>query len=451
MKRMPLYQRNEIYNKPAGFYYFVFLFLLIVSYASCVFSSEILKLSLSDVLKRAQENSLLIRVARRQVQEAAGRKQQADADLLPNVSLGGAQMKVFRENLDSLGFPGGGNLGPLKTFDARAQLVQRVFDLSALSRHQAGVVELKIANFENDLALQQVTLTAAMAYLEVLHSQERLGAIAKDKVLAQELLTLASHQFEEGIAAKIDVTRAKTRLAQEEYLYQETQLNVDRANLQLQRITSLPLGKPLELNDRMKFSQEPILSLQEAIDKAQEERIEIKISGQKVQYAKYKMQEARNQNFPQISLVGDIGRAGSDISKKTNEVSEIGFKVKVPVFEGGRIAGEVKEAAGKKEEEEMIRDDTKIQVEEDVRLAFKTLNSSKQQVLAAEQTLILAEEEVSLAKNQLISGISDNLELITAQTKLADAREAYTAALTQYHVARMNYYSAIGHIERFHL
>jgi len=350
-----------------------------------------------------------------------------------------------------LGFPGGGDLGPLKTFDARVQLIQRVFDLSALSRHQAGGVEIKIADFEQDLAQQQVTLLAAMAYLEVLHSQERLKAIGEDKSLAQQLLTLAQHQFDNGISAKIDVSRAKTRLAQEEFLFQEAQLNLDRANLQLKRIATLPLGSDIELTDTSKFFEEAVLTLPDAIDMAENNRIEIKITGEKAQYAKYKMQEAQNQRFPQVSFVGDIGRAGSEIFKNTSEVSEVGIRANLPIFEGGRISGEIKEAAGKKKEQELTRDDTQIQVEEDVRLALKTLSSSKQQVFSAEQAVVLATEEVELAKNQFTSGTSDNLQVITAQTKLADARETYTAALTQYHLARINYYSAIGHIENFHL
>ncbi len=458
MKNQSPKLQNVIPDNRVGAFFYIFILLMVTIYVPSAFSSEgvpndisSLKLSLSQALVRAQDNSLLIRVARQQVREAAGRKQQADSDLLPDLSLGGTQMKVFRENLDSLGFPGGGNLGPLRTLDARAQLVQRVFDLSALSRHQAGSVELKIADYEQDLAHQQVTLTAAMAYLEVLYSQERLQAIVKDKALAQQILTLAQHQFDDGIAPQIDVTRAKTRLAQEEFLYQEGQLDLDKAYLQLKRITTLPLGSPLELTDTLKFFEQTVLPLQEAIITAEDNRIEIKITGQEVQYAKYKFQEARNQNLPQVSLVGDYGRAGTELSQKTSEVSEIGVQVKWPIFDGGFILGKVKEAAGKKKENEMIRDDTQIQVEEDVRLALKTLTSSKQQVLAAEETVVLATEEVKLAKNQFASGLSDNLGVITAQTRLAEARESYTAALTQYHLARMNYYSAIGNIENFYL
>ena len=458
MKRLSRKPQNVRNNRTAGGFLYIFVCLSVVSGVPSAFGSETVingtadfSLSLSQVLIRAQQNSLLIRVARQQVREAAGRKQQADSDLLPHLSLGGTQMRVFKENLDSLGFPGGGNLGPLNTLDARVQLVQRVFDLSALSRHQAGSVELKIADYEQDLADQQVTLTAAMSYLEVLHTEQRLEAIEKDKALAQQILTLAQHQFDDGIAAKIDVTRAKTRLAEEEYLYQQAQVDLDKAYLQLKRITTLPLGSNLVLTDTLKFFEENVLPLEDAIDTAEGRRIEIKITGQEVQYAKYKMQEARNQYFPQVSFVGDTGRAGSDTTKSTTKVSEIGLQVKMPVFEGGRILGEIKEASGKTQEEEMIRDDTQIQVEEDVRLALKTLNSSKQQVLAAEQTVILATEEVALARNQFASGLSNNLEVITAQTKLAEARETQTAALAQYHLARMNYYSALGNIEDFHL
>ena len=48
-----------------------------------------------------------------------------------------------------------------------------------------------------------------------------------------------------------------------------------------------------------------------------------------------------------------------------------------------------------------------------------------------------------------ISG--DNVEVIAAQTTLASARDTYVSALTQYHVARLNLFFALGQTGSFNL
>ncbi|MBF0512077.1 MAG: TolC family protein [Candidatus Omnitrophica bacterium] len=433
---------------------FVFLFIFVSSVLGAEGNAKagpLRLLSLSDTLRLAHDNNLLMKMASQQVLDAAGRKQIKDADLFPHISLAASQMRVYKEDLDALGFPGGGMLGPFNTLDARAELSWRVFDLSAISRHQEGIVEYRLAGFEQNLAHQQVTTIAVWAYLAVLKAQESLHAIAEDALLAKQILTLAHHQFDDGLAPAIDVTRAQARLSQEEFLYQQGDLNLEKSLLHLKHITGLPLGDRVVLTDKMKFFGEKVLPLTEAVNTALNQRVEIQISGQEVQFAKDKLNEARAENLPKVLFVTDFGRAGTDVSQKTQRVSEIGVRVKMPIFDGGAIRGDVKEAAAKKEEKEILKDDTQIQVEQDVRLALKTLLSTKKQVVAARETVFLANQELKEARNRLTSGISDNLEVITAQTRLAQAKESYEEALTLYHLARMNYYSAIGDIEHFYL
>jgi outer membrane protein len=45
--------------------------------------------------------------------------------------------------------------------------------------------------------------------------------------------------------------------------------------------------------------------------------------------------------------------------------------------------------------------------------------------------------------------VADNLEVINAQTSLADARDAQVMALAQYNAARLNLAAALGRAESF--
>jgi outer membrane protein TolC len=89
------------------------------------------------------------------------------------------------------------------------------------------------------------------------------------------------------------------------------------------------------------------------------------------------------------------------------------------------------------------------QVEEDVRLAFSALRTTSEQVAAAQQSVVLAERELEMARDRFRAGVGDNVEVVTAQAALSDARSAEVTALAQYNAARLNLAAALGRAERF--
>ena len=89
------------------------------------------------------------------------------------------------------------------------------------------------------------------------------------------------------------------------------------------------------------------------------------------------------------------------------------------------------------------------QVEEDVRLAFSALRTTSEQVAAAEQAVTLAQRELEMARDRFRAGVGDNVEVVTAQTALSNARGAEVTALAQYNAARLNLAAALGRAEVF--
>ena len=88
-------------------------------------------------------------------------------------------------------------------------------------------------------------------------------------------------------------------------------------------------------------------------------------------------------------------------------------------------------------------------VEEDVRLAFSALNTVAEAVRAADKSVELAQREMEMARDRFRAGVADNLEVISAQTTLADARAAQVTALAQYNAARLNLAAALGRAQKF--
>jgi len=410
-----------------------------------------LNLSLQEAIDYAKHNNVMLKIAQERIDEAKGRRWQSDSDLLPHLSLGASQGRVFWENFASQGLPSFGNIGPFNSFDARFQVTQRIFDLSAISKFQAANVDVDIANFEEKLAQQQIVTAAVIAYLDVLRAQEQLQAVEEDVSLAQQLTSLAQHQLGVGVVTNLDVVRAQTRLAQHQAKEQEEIQGVYTAFLNLKRIIGLPLDSELHMTDSLQFFDEKTLEMTNAINAAMKDRFEMSIADSKVKYAQYQLSQANRERLPMIYASGNYGQSAVEPYKHAHDAAQIAINMSVPIFEGGQIEGEIRQQRSQEIQAKTLRDDMQTQVEEDVRLALQTLSTTTEQVKAASEALRLATQELGLAKDQYTNGVGNNIGVVDAQTTIEDSRQSYVTALVEYHMARINYYSALGRTESFYL
>src|SRR5260370_28932328 len=108
---------------------------------------------------------------------------------------------------------------------------------------------------------------------------DRAVATAQTNVtLAQTLLKLAQDQRDAGIATGVDVTRAQTRLAQEQVRLLRPQTDSEEGRLQLQRIVGLPLGSPLTLTDLLHLELVTLPPIETAVAQAQDTRAEVRLA-----------------------------------------------------------------------------------------------------------------------------------------------------------------------------
>ena len=193
-----------------------------VSGAARISSGQPAALSFEQAIQIAIKNNLATLLSHERRREAHGLKQQALAPLLPNISAAAYQASLT-ENLVAIGFeqgtiPGFNSpfLGPFKNFDARVLLAQTVFDLSAIRGYQAAQAGVRIAEFQEALAREQVANGVGLFYLEAVRSERAVAAAEANVELAQALLQLAKDQRNAGVATGVDVIRAQTRLAQQQ-------------------------------------------------------------------------------------------------------------------------------------------------------------------------------------------------------------------------------------------
>lgn len=414
-----------------------------------------LPLSLQEAMDLAANQSVASRLAEEKSREAQSIKSQRSAGLLPHLSAGVSQYDQTL-NLAALGFTPSAFpaitdtfLGPFGVFDARISLVQKIFDLTALSEHQAGKVELRKARIQEDLARQQSSLQSGLIYLELLRVRAGLRGFESDVKLAETNLQLIRNQQQSGLSTNIDVTRAQTQVSQSKSQLVTAQTRKKDAELRLKRSLGLPLDTTLRLTDQLSTKLVGEQPLDPILAQAQEERLEIQVAKQEILRTKAEQKAALGRQIPSLVGTANYGGSGNRPNLNLDDTYQFGVALNIPVFDGGATLGRINQTKSQSRQAEIILGDIKTQVEQDVRLAYQNLVQSEAQLRTSEQTYQLARRELELVRDQYRSGLGDSLALVTSENSLTRAREEYLSALSVYHASRLMLAYSIGEMKGF--
>ncbi len=122
--------------------------------------------------------------------------------------------------------------------------------------------------------------------------------------------------------------------------------------------------------------------------------------------------------------------------------SSLGFTV----FDRDRN-GEAAQIAARIRRIERQMNDAKLGVEQELRQALLDLDSAAEEVTVAGAGLDLAQKELDLAQLRFREGVTNNIEVITAQDALSRAQQNSIVALTHHADARISLARALGNTE----
>jgi outer membrane protein len=414
--------------------------------------TQITALSLQEAIQLSIANNLNTRLAGERRNEALGAKIQALAALLPNVSASASQasntVNLAAQGLTPKIFPIPATLiGPFNSFDARFQFAQSVFNLSSIRDFQSAQVGARLADLQEKLAREQVASLASLAYLNALRSQSDVGTAQANLNLAKSLLTLANNQKNAGVATGVDVTRAETRVADQETRLAQAETAEQTAMLNLLRVAGLPLDSRPELTDPLEFDAQPAPVVEVALQTAAQDRVEIAIAEQEVKRLGYERKAAQAELYPSADFFANYGSSGIQVNELALPTHSVGVRVNIPIFNGGATYGRIKSAKSRETQGRLRLDDTRQQVEQDVRNTLQALATGAKQVQSAQQQVKLAARELEQSRDRFSAGVGDNIEVLNAQTALENARNAQVSALTAYNTARINLAAALGRAE----
>ena len=322
---------------------------------------------------------------------------------------------------------------------------QILFDKSSFAQYKQGRLAEEIANIRLIRSEAELRMNVAHAYFDVLLNKDKLAALRSEKAAYAKQLEQAQEMFNAGAATRLDIYEAKAGYDAALSKEIETLTTLQTAENTLLNLTGLNPDKisiPFD-NHLPDFLEQT--GQHQWQEWARLYNPDWQLRRKELENAQAALEAAKGKRLPVLSadaayrnhLNTHRSHTGSNQSFR-NKGSSFNIQFSMPLYGGGRISSQIREAAAR----EMESRDLLVAAERNTRLAvhqaYSLTGSRRIQTLAQQKLLETnqAKLEATLLGRQL--GVRNNLEEIQAQhakadaeQKLAEAKYAYLQAYLQ--------------------
>jgi outer membrane protein len=410
-------------------------------------------LSLADALNLALRQSPAILRAQKELQASQGIVIQTRAIALPTVAVGGSYASVQRTDIDVFEAPGSFTFGTPQNWSSQVKLLQSLYEGGRmLSAFRAADLTKQRSLLTYQTAVADTVLNVQLAYYDVLLAAQQIIVQEASVELLTSELSDTTRRFEAGTVPRFNVLRAEVELAnaRPKLINARNSFRISKNNLANLLGLNVPPGtfEDIPLNLSGKLEAEAFdLELPRAVSLALDKRTEIGAMRKAEALRKEDVVSARAGYKPVLQgYVGyDIHNSmlSSDLTM-TDHGWIAGVQLSWNLFDGLLTQGRVKEAIANYEKAGVDLDDKTRGIELEVRTAYSNFIEAREVLESQKKVVEEAEEALRLARARSEAGTGTQLDVLSAQTALTEARTTQIQALHDYEAARAKLQRAVG-------
>lgn len=322
--------------------------------------------------------------------------------------------------------------------------INSAFRAAKLTREQA------LLGYQATLA--DTLLAVRVAYDDVLVAAQQMAVHEASVQLLTRELEDVRKRFDAGTVPQFDVLRAQVELANERprLIQARNDHRIGKDNLLNLLAVHLPKtiweDVPLQLSDTLDSLPYEI-DLPTALARALEKRPELAALRKAQSLRREDLVKAKSGYKPNAQLFG--GYQWQSLPYENNLSSDLsgwiaGAQLSWNIFDGQLTRGKVMEAKARVEQAQLDVDESGRQIELEVRTAYSNFIEARE-VLESQKTVQeQAQEALRLAEARHKAGTGTQLDVLSAQTALTQARTTQVQALHDYAVARARLQRALG-------
>jgi multidrug efflux system outer membrane protein len=315
--------------------------------------------------------------------------------------------------------------------------IRRSFE-SAQAEAEAGV-----ADYYNVLLTLHGDVAANYFQLRQLDAQ--IALLQQTLELRQKSVRILTERFQGGLAAELDVDRARTELAQTKTSMTETQRQRDVLQNALALLCGQPAATfqvaPAALNEVL-----PVIPVG-LPSRLLERRPDVAEAERKMAAANARIGIAKAAFFPAISLTGDAGYSSFHVSSLLNwesQLFQIGPAATFPVLNGGRLKSELKAARAGYQAACASYQEQVLVAFKDVSDSLVDLNSYQQQVTSQTEAVTAADQAAALSRERYRQGLINYLDVLDAERTQLQAQSQLIQIQAWQFIATVHLVKALG-------
>lgn len=406
-------------------------------------------LDLARAYRLASENDANIRASRAATEARAERVPQARSQLLPNLS---ANASTFRNSLVST-VPGFGGVPIVSHLHYNSSsraltLRQPIYRPFQWADYRQAKAQVEQANAELERDEQSLAVRLTTAYLQLLGAQDQVELVLAQKAAYQTQLEAARKRFAGGAGTRTDIDEAQARydLAVAQEL--EARQNLGYMRQQLQSMVVEPVTDVARIDEgRLPLVPPTPDSADQWIERAVATSPEIRALDAQRRAAQLEIDKARAGHLPTLDAVAQRSISDSDNVTSVNtryDQKAVGLQLSVPLFAGGYVSSQVRQAAAELRRTEEALEALKRDLALRVNKEYRGVSEGVLRVRALEQAVRSAATAVESSRKSFQAGSRTLVDILNAEGQYASAQRDLFDARYVYLLSRIRLRALAG-------
>lgn len=402
------------------------------------------ELSLAELIDIALQNNPSTKQTWAMARSAAAQYGQSLSDFYPDIEFDGSYLRQ-KGTFVTVGPP-----SPFYTTQAGpdVQLTYTLFDFGQRTAQAMAAREaLYYADLTHNQTIQNVIQIVMDDYYEYLYQKAVLRADEANLENAQMSLDAANEKFALGLAALGDVAQARTQYLQSKINLTTQKQNVEDAFAQMASDLGLPANIPFRVQPLPEqITADPLLeSVDCLVAKAQMQRQDFLAAQADLRSKEASLLQAKRAPLPVFGSFFDIGHYWFQKGvqeKDTHWTAQ--FSLTFPLFDGFYYKNGVRNAEANVEQAKAELLQTELSVIQNVTTAHMGVKTAAQNLADTSEYLKAAELEFNIALASYKAGTATILDVLSAQSSLADARSKKAGAQKEWFISLASIAHATG-------
>ncbi len=283
---------------------------------------------------------------------------------------------------------------------------------------------LLAADWTHNATIQSVVLDVEQAYFQYVATRSLLEAQRTTYDEAQRNLEAAEERHRVGLATVGDVLLARTSASQSRLDMETTEGALQTTRGALALSVGLPANTPYDISPPdTTFPVEGLVdSVGALIDRALESRPDLNASAAAVQQARARIKQLRSERLPALTVTGNANRTYLRTLPNGGNSYTVNLGLSIPLFAGFSRAYDQVQAEAQAQAAAARYDALQQQVVFEVYSSYYTLQTAARRVRTAADLLASAQQSEEVALGRYRAGVGTVLDLLSAQSALANAR-----------------------------